>query len=160
MIILGIETSCDETAAAIVEGKGKKVKVLSNVVSSQIEIHKKYGGVVPEVAARQHVLNILPVVNEALEKAGVNPPKLSFKRGVGRFKKIDAIAVTVGPGLVTSLLVGVETAKTLAYIWKLPVAAINHIEGHIYANFIRNDKFPLGLSSGRRPMTNDELIYS
>jgi len=127
MIILGIETSCDETAAAVVRGVGNKVEVLSGVVASQIEIHKKYGGVVPEVAARAHVLNILPVVNEAL-------------KGV---KKINAIAVTVGPGLVTSLLVGVETAKTLAYAWHVPTVAINHIEGHIYANWlrpIRNDK--------------------
>lgn len=127
MIILGIETSCDETAASIVRGTGEKIEVLSNVVSSQIEIHKKYGGVVPEVAAREHVLNILPVVNEAI-------------KGI---KKIDAIAVTVGPGLITSLLVGVETAKTLAYAWKKPVVALNHIEGHIYANFINNQpKFP------------------
>jgi len=127
MIILGIETSCDETAASVVRGRGDKIEVLSNVVSSQIEIHKKYGGVVPEVAAREHVLNILPVVNEAL--TGI--------------KKIDAIAVTVGPGLVTSLLVGVETAKTLAYAWGKPAVAINHIEGHIYANFINNQpKFP------------------
>ncbi len=127
MIILGIETSCDETAAAVISCSGEKVKVLSNVVSSQIEIHKKYGGVVPEVAAREHVLNILPVVNEAV-------------KGI---KKIDAIAVTTGPGLVTSLLVGVETAKTLAYTWKMPAVAINHIEGHIYANFIDNKpKFP------------------
>jgi len=127
MIILGIETSCDETAAAVVRGVGNKVEVLSGVVASQIEIHKKYGGVVPEVAARAHALNMLPVVNEAL-------------KGV---KKINAIAVTVGPGLVTSLLVGVETAKTLAYAWHVPTVAINHIEGHIYANWlrpIRNDK--------------------
>ncbi|MEI6596738.1 MAG: tRNA (adenosine(37)-N6)-threonylcarbamoyltransferase complex transferase subunit TsaD [bacterium] len=127
MIILGIETSCDETAASVVCGTGDKVKILSNIVSSQIEIHKKYGGVVPEVAAREHVLNMLPVVNEVI--AGI--------------KKIDAIAVTIGPGLVTSLLVGVETAKTLAYAWRVPVVAINHIEGHIYANFINNQpKFP------------------
>ncbi|MDP2708869.1 MAG: tRNA (adenosine(37)-N6)-threonylcarbamoyltransferase complex transferase subunit TsaD [bacterium] len=127
MIILGIETSCDETAASVVEGRGDKLKVLSNVVSSQIEIHQKYGGVVPEVAAREHVLNILPVVNEALIKV----------------KKIDAIAVTIGPGLVTSLLVGVETAKTLAYAWNKPVVAVNHIAGHVYANFINSKpKFP------------------
>ena len=127
MIILGIETSCDETAASVVRGTGEKIEVLSNVVSSQIEIHKKYGGVVPEVAAREHVLNMLPVVNEAI-------------KGI---KKIDAIAVTVGPGLITSLLVGVETAKILAYAWKKPVVALNHIEGHIYANFIANQpKFP------------------
>ena len=120
MIILGIETSCDETAAAVARGRGDKIEILSNVVSSQIDIHKKYGGVVPEAAAREHVLNILPVINKAL--AGV--------------MKIDAIAVTVGPGLITSLLVGVETAKTLAYAWRVPVMAVNHIEGHIYANFI------------------------
>ena len=127
MIILGIETSCDETAAAVIYGQGDKIKVLSNVVASQIEIHKKYGGVVPEVAAREHVLNILPVVDKAL-------------KGV---KKIDAIAVTDGPGLVTSLLVGVETAKILAYAWGVPVVAVSHIEGHIYANFInKKPKFP------------------
>ena len=129
MKILGIETSCDETAVSVVEGNTKKVEVLSNIISSQIEIHQKYGGVVPEVAAREHVLNILPVVNEAI--AGI--------------KKIDAIAVTIGPGLITSLLVGVETAKTLAYVWNLPVVPINHVEGHIYANFIgdyKNIKLP------------------
>jgi len=140
MIILGIETSCDETAVAVVRGNGDKVEILSNVVASQIEIHKKYGGVVPEVAAREHVLNILPVVNEALEKAGIKIPLAPFDKGG---KKIDAIAVTVGPGLVTSLLVGVETAKTLAYVWRVPAVAVNHIEGHIYANFINNKpKFP------------------
>lgn len=147
MIILGIETSCDETAASVIEGRGDKIKVLSNVVSSQIEIHKKYGGVVPEVAAREHVLNILPVVNEALEEAGINPPQSPLVRGEG--KKIDAMAVTVGPGLVTSLLAGVETAKTLAYAWQLPVVAVNHIEGHIYANWLKpirvisNFQFPI-----------------
>ena len=140
MIILGIETSCDETAASVVRGSGNRVEVLSNVVSSQIEIHKKYGGVVPEVAAREHVLNILPVVNEALKKAKINPPCPPLLKGV---YKVDAIAVTVGPGLVTSLLVGVETAKTLAYAWRVPAVAINHIEGHVYANFIDNQpKFP------------------
>ncbi|MDO8668479.1 MAG: tRNA (adenosine(37)-N6)-threonylcarbamoyltransferase complex transferase subunit TsaD [bacterium] len=142
LIILGIETSCDETAASVVRGVGDKVEVLSNVVSSQIEIHKKYGGVVPEVAAREHVLNILPVVNEALAKAGIKSPLPSLgELGTGSLlkgaKKIDAIAVTVGPGLVTSLLVGVETAKTLAYAWGSPVVAVNHIEGHIYANWLR-----------------------
>ena len=146
MLILGIETSCDETAAAVVEGRGHNLKVLSNVVASQIEIHKKYGGVVPEVAAREHVLNILPVVNEALEKAGVNPlnPPLQggqnarapLQKGGRGVKRLDAIAVTVGPGLVTSLIVGAETAKTLAYAWRVPVVAVNHIEGHICANFI------------------------
>jgi len=139
MIILGIETSCDETAAAVIEGRGDEVRVLSNVVSSQIEIHKKYGGVVPEVAAREHVLNILPVIDEAIRKAGVKSPYPPLLKGanIKGAGKVDAIAVTAGPGLVTSLLVGVETAKTLGYIWNLPVVALNHIEGHIYANWLR-----------------------
>ncbi|MDD4332504.1 MAG: tRNA (adenosine(37)-N6)-threonylcarbamoyltransferase complex transferase subunit TsaD [Patescibacteria group bacterium] len=140
MIILGIETSCDETAASVIEGKGDHVEILSNVVSSQIEIHKKYGGVVPEVAAREHVLNILPVINEALEKTDLSPqPPLLIKRGVASRAsrgEVDAIAVTTGPGLITSLIVGVETAKTLACAWNIPLISINHIEGHIYANFI------------------------
>jgi len=128
MLILGIETSCDETAAAVVRGYSPEthgnasVQILSNIIASQIEIHKKYGGVIPEVAAREHVLKILPVINEAIEQADV--------------PAIDAIAVATGPGLITSLMVGVETAKTLAYAWDIPVISINHIEGHIYANFI------------------------
>ena len=128
MKILGIETSCDETAASIAFGKKGTVEILSNVVSSQIDIHKKYGGVVPEVAAREHVLNILPVVNEALLNAGINRNNA--------FKEIDVIAVTAGPGLISSLLIGVETAKALSYVWKLPIVSVNHIEGHIYSNFI------------------------
>lgn len=124
--ILGIETSCDETAASIIEVDKKTgfLKVLSNIISSQIEIHKKYGGVVPEVAAREHVLNILPVLNETFKKAKIKPENLS------------AIGVTSGPGLITSLISGFETAKTLSLIWKKPIIGINHIEGHIYANFI------------------------
>jgi N6-L-threonylcarbamoyladenine synthase len=128
MKILGIETSCDETAVSIIDGSKNKIKVLSNIVSSQIDIHKKYGGVVPEVAAREHVLNILPVINEAFKKAGVK--KQDAK------KEIKAIAVAQGPGLVTSLLTGIETAKTLSYAWDLPIIPVNHIEGHIYSNFI------------------------
>lgn len=124
MIILGIETSCDETAAAIVKGENDKIEVLANIISSQIDIHRQYGGVVPEVAAREHVLNAVPVVDEALKTADLKPGDIS------------AIAVTVGPGLVTSLQTGVETAKTLAYAWNIPVVAVNHIEGHIAANFI------------------------
>ncbi|MEA3464350.1 MAG: tRNA (adenosine(37)-N6)-threonylcarbamoyltransferase complex transferase subunit TsaD [Patescibacteria group bacterium] len=134
MLILGIETSCDETAAAIVEGKSAGTQnivfVRSNIVSSQINIHKKYGGVVPEAAAREHVLQILPVINKALKKAGIKRKEAP--------KKINAIAVTIGPGLITSLQVGIETAKVLSYVWQIPAIAINHIEGHIYANFIAN----------------------
>jgi N6-L-threonylcarbamoyladenine synthase len=140
MRILGIETSCDETAASVIDGKRDKIFVLSNIVSSQIEIHKKYGGVVPEVAAREHVLNILPVVNEALVEANLTPqPPLLIRRGDGaerRGRGIDAIAVTIGPGLITSLIAGIETAKALSYAWNIPVIGVNHIEGHIYANFI------------------------
>lgn len=128
MLILGIESSCDETAAAVAKGQGETVTLLSNVVSSQMNIHKKYGGVVPEVAAREHVLNILPVVKEALEKAGVTRKEAT--------KKISAISITTGPGLITSLMIGIETAKTLAYAWKIPLVAVNHIEGHLYSNFI------------------------
>lgn len=126
MYILGIETSCDETAAAVIKTGPKDgiIKVLSNVISSQIEIHKKYGGVVPEVAAREHVLNILPVISEALQRAKIEPRQLA------------AIGVTKGPGLITSLMTGIETARTLSFTWGRPLVEVNHIAGHIYANFI------------------------
>lgn len=126
MYILGIETSCDETAASIIKTDQKtgKIKVLSNIISSQIEIHKKYGGVVPEVAAREHVLNILPVIDESLKTAKID------------HKKLDLIAVTKGPGLITSLVTGMETVRTLAFAWGIPVLEINHVEGHIYSNFV------------------------
>lgn len=124
MNILGIETSCDETAASIVSGDSGSLRVLSNIISSQIDIHRKYGGVVPEIAAREHILNILPVVNEALHIAKITK------------NEIGAIAVTIGPGLITSLATGIETAKSLSYAWKIPLIAVNHIEGHIYSSFI------------------------
>ncbi len=135
MYILGIETSCDETAASVIKvnSKNGRILVLSNIISSQIEIHKKYGGVVPEVAAREHVLNILPVINEALEAAKIS------------HKKLNLIAVTKGPGLITSLISGLETVRTLSYAWDIPVIEINHVEGHIYSNFIDPEtkiKFP------------------
>jgi N6-L-threonylcarbamoyladenine synthase len=136
MMILGIETSCDETAASVLKDNNGSINILSNVVSSQIEIHKQYGGVVPEVAAREHVFNMLPVIDKALALAGMKKEHAA--------KKIDAIAVTVGPGLITSLIIGIETAKTLSYAWGVPAIGVNHIEGHIYANFIgeRKIKFP------------------
>jgi len=121
--ILGIETSCDETAAAVVED-GRRV--LSNVVASQIDIHRRYGGVFPEVASRQHVLSILPVIEEAM--AGLS------------WDELDAIAVTYGPGLAGSLLVGVNTAKGLALGRGLPLLGINHIEAHIYANWLTGNE--------------------
>jgi N6-L-threonylcarbamoyladenine synthase len=136
MKILAIETSCDETAASVAEGQGNNLKIISNVVASQIKIHKKYGGVVPEIAAREHVLNIIPVIDEALQKAKIKKQDAA--------KKLSAIVVTSGPGLITSLMIGLESAKTLAYAWKLPIVAVNHIEGHVYSNFIdcKKTSFP------------------
>ncbi len=120
-LILGIETSCDETSAAVVsDGRD----VLSNVIATQIDIHKKYGGVVPEIASREHLSIVNAVVDEALEKAGVT------------LKDIDAIATTYAPGLVGALLVGVSTAKALAYSLKIPLIPVHHIRGHICANYI------------------------
>ncbi|MFA5020680.1 MAG: tRNA (adenosine(37)-N6)-threonylcarbamoyltransferase complex transferase subunit TsaD, partial [Patescibacteria group bacterium] len=131
MIILALETSCDETSAAILSGNRGDLKLLANVVSSQIDIHKQYGGVVPEVAARHHIQNIIPVVAEALETAKIKPAN------------IDLMAVTSGPGLVTSLIIGVETAKALSYAWQKPLLAVNHMYSHIAANFYGNEiKFP------------------
>jgi len=135
MIILGIETSCDETAAAVIKADPAtgQILVLSNVIFSQIAIHQKYGGVIPEVAAREHVLTIIPVIHEALAKAKIKPGK------------IDYLAVTRGPGLITSLLAGTETIRALAFAWQKPILEVNHIEGHIFANFIEPKseiKFP------------------
>jgi N6-L-threonylcarbamoyladenine synthase len=125
MKILGIETSCDETAAAIVKDGSK---IVSNVVSSQIDIHARYGGVVPEVASRQHLLAIIPVIREAM--TGVS------------WQDVNGIAVTFGPGLAGSLLVGVNVAKAIALAKSLPVLGVNHLEAHIYANWL--DSSPSG----------------
>lgn len=123
VLILGIESSCDETAAAVVKN-GREV--LSNVINTQIEIHKKFGGVVPEVASRRHIQTIDRVIDQALEDAGVT------------FDDITAIAVTYGPGLVGALLIGVSTAKALAYALKKPLVPVHHIKGHIMANFVEH----------------------
>lgn len=129
IIILGIETSCDETAASVVENG---TKVLSNVVASQMEIHKRFGGVVPEVASRRHVEAITLVIEEALEKAHVS------------IEQLDAIAVTKGPGLVGALLIGVSAAKALAFCYQIPLIGVHHIAGHIYANRLEVElQFPL-----------------
>ena len=122
MKILSIETSCDETSVAVVED-GRKV--LTNRIYSQIDIHKKYGGVVPEIASRNHVMKLPYIIEEALEESGLG------------FSDLDAIAVTNGPGLVGALLIGVSEAKALAYSLGLPLIGVNHIEGHIAANFIQ-----------------------
>ncbi len=143
MIVLGVESSCDETACAIVKD-GKEV--LSNVVLSQIDIHTKFGGVVPEIASREHVYNVSMCFEEAFKKANLKP------------EDIDLVAVTEGPGLIGSLLVGVNAAKTFALMYNKPLIGLNHLAGHIYANAIEHEmKFPsiaLLVSGG-----NTELIY-
>lgn len=127
MIILGIESSCDETAAAIVEN-GQTI--LSSVVASSLAMHQKTGGIIPEVAAREQIKCIIPVIEESIKSA----------KSIKGIKSIDALAVTYGPGLIGSLLVGIETAKTLAYVWNKPIIPVNHLIGHLYANWISNNK--------------------
>jgi N6-L-threonylcarbamoyladenine synthase len=121
MKILGIETSCDETAAAVVEDG---TRILSNQIASQVEIHARYGGVVPEVASRQHLLSIIPILEQAMAEAKV------------AWNDLAGVAVTIGPGLAGSLLVGVNVAKALALAHGLPIIGVNHLEGHIYANWL------------------------
>ena len=129
-VILGIETSCDETAAAVVMGGDD---VVSSVVSSQIDVHAEFGGVVPEVASRAHLESINPVVRRAIDDAGIDE------------QRIDAIACTVGPGLIGALLVGVSSAKALALAWNTPFIGVNHLEAHLYASFLEDPtlEFPL-----------------
>ena len=135
MRILGIETSCDETAVAVLEIRGKnKISILSNIVSSQVKIHAKFGGVVPNLAAREHVKNIRRVFNLALKTAGIKDLK----------KEINLIAVTRGPGLSPALLAGLSFAKTIAWLYDKPIIGVNHLEGHIYSNWLpKNDNRPL-----------------
>ena len=141
--ILGIESSCDETSFSIVKNGTEEI---ATVISSQIDIHKNYGGVVPEIASRAHIKNITFVLEECLEKAKMT------------IEDIDAIAITYGPGLIGSLLVGVEAAKTLAYLYNKPLVPVHHISGHIYANnLVKRLEFPLialVISGG-----HTELIY-
>ena len=140
VLILGIESSCDETAASVVKN-GRTV--LSNVISSQIELHKLYGGVVPEIASRKHIEKINQVITEALEEANVT------------LDDLDAIAVTYGPGLVGALLVGVAEAKAISYAKNLPLVGVHHIEGHISANYIEHpDLEPPGCGKRLRKIRN------
>jgi len=128
-LVLGLETSCDETAAAVVED-GRKI--LASAVASQVEMHRRYGGVFPEVASRQHVLDIVPVIRQALAQAmGTSPDEVRLP-----WQALDALAVTSGPGLVGSLLVGVNVAKGIAWATGLPLLGINHLEAHLYANWL------------------------
>ena len=126
--ILGIETSCDETAAAIVMGG---TSVLSSVVSSQVDLHARFGGVVPEIAGRAHVEMLTPVIAQAIVEAGIDD------------ERIDAVGATVGPGLVGSLLVGVSAAKALALVWDVPFVAVNHLEAHLYAAMLEEPDLQL-----------------
>lgn len=121
MKVLGIETSCDETAAAVV---ADGVRILSNQIASQVEIHARYGGIVPEVASRQHILAIIPILKQAMAEAKAT------------WSDLDGIAVTIGPGLAGSLLVGANVAKAIALAHGLPITGVNHLEGHIYANWL------------------------
>lgn len=151
--ILAIESSCDESAAAVLSFSGTKIKVLSNIIASQIDIHSAFGGVIPEIAAREHVLKILPTIDSALKVAKVSASRLS------------AIAVTIGPGLISSLLVGVETAKVLSMAWNIPVIPVNHILGHIFSNFIDGEEvsFPaivLTVSGGHNSLVLMKSPYS
>lgn len=131
MIILAIETSCDDTGIALIKASGKKLAkfdILSNIVSSQIKVHQKFGGVVPNLAAREHLKNLPICLKKALKEAK-NP-------------KIDLIAATIGPGLIPSLLMGANFARALAYTWNKPILGVNHIDGHIYSNFIQGIQNP------------------
>jgi N6-L-threonylcarbamoyladenine synthase len=125
MLVLGIDTSCDDTSASLVENG---VGIISNVISSQSEIHKKYGGIVPELASRRHIEMIWPVVDEALRSGGV------------AFEDLSSIAVCNGPGLIGSLLVGCSFAKALCYAKKIPLVAVNHLEGHIFSSFLEEPR--------------------
>ena len=129
-VVLAIETSCDETAASVVMGGND---VLSSIVSSQIDIHARFGGVVPEVASRAHLESIVPVIDAAITEAGILPIR------------IDAVAATAGPGLIGALLVGVSAAKSLALVWEKPFIGINHLEAHLYAGLLDDPtlEFPL-----------------
>lgn len=128
MIVLGIESTCDETGAAIVKDG---TTILSNVVASSADIHQKYGGVFPELACRRHIEAIFPVIDEAMQKAGVTP------------KDIDLIAVAKGPGLIGALLIGLNAAKGLSIAWKKPLIGVNHVEAHLYASQMSLPEIPL-----------------
>ena len=125
MLILGIDTSCDDTSASVVENGAT---IISNIISSQTEIHKKYGGIVPELASRRHIEMLWPVVDEALKTAGV------------QFKDLSGIAVCYGPGLIGSLLVGCSFAKAVCYTKEIPLIAVNHLEGHVFASFLEEPR--------------------
>lgn len=144
MLVLGIETSCDETSAAVVEN-GKKI--LSNIIASQTDLHSRFGGVVPELASRRHIQVIVPIINESLSVAGIS------------LKDVDGIAVTQGPGLIGSLLIGISISKAIAYTQSIPVVGVNHIEGHIYSNLLEHEDLSPPFISLVVSGGHTELIY-
>ncbi len=150
MIILGIETSCDETAVAILKISRNNSEILSNFIFSQIKIHCPFGGVVPKIAGREHLKKIIPLLNKALQKSKVKP------------KDIDLIAVTRGPGLAPSLFIGMSVAKTLSYVWQKPIVGVNHIEAHIFANLLPQigKSYKLQVTSYKRMFPAIGLIVS
>ncbi len=139
MLILGIETSCDETATAIIKIKNNRINILADVVSSQIKKHKKFGGVVPQLAAGLHQKNIVKALDKAFKKAKI------------RLSEIDLIAVTAGPGLIPALLVGVSAAKALAWKWQKPILGINHMEGHALSALISGKNFQFSIFNFQLP---------
>lgn len=144
-LILGIETSCDETAAAVAQDG---CKILSSVVASQVDLHAQYGGVFPEIASREHVLKIVPVIDEAMREAKI------------AFDDLDAVAVTYGPGLAGSLLVGVNAAKAIAFARDLPLIGINHLEGHLYATWLEAAGATVGVPATEEQFPLIALIVS
>lgn len=150
--ILAIETSCDETAASLVQAEENKedwqIEILSNIVASQIDIHRKYGGVFPELASRAHLETLIPVLEQSLPTARIENTEYRIKKNplnskFSTLNSVTAIAVTQGPGLIGSLLMGVETANILSKLFKKPLVAVNHLEGHIYSAFADQEKFSI-----------------
>jgi len=134
MKILGIESSCDDTSVALIKADKSGFEILAELTASQIEIHKKYGGVVPEIAGRMHAEKILPLIESVLESSNIKNSSVKTQ------SKPNVICVTSGPGLITGLLVGVEAAKTLSYLWNVPLVGVNHIEGHIHSVEVESEK--------------------
>jgi len=148
MTVLAIESTCDETGVAVAKLVDGKVEILSDIKASSAEIHAKYGGVIPEIAAREQVAAIVPVVETAIQKSGI------------RIQELDAIAVTQGPGLIGSLLIGVETAKALAMAWKKPLIAVNHMAAHVFANWIQNQNSEFRIQNSVPELPAIALIVS
>src|SRR3989338_5814201 len=148
MIILGIETSCDETATAILQKDKDRIIILSNVVASSASLQAKYGGIIPEQAAREQIKAIIPVIEKTIENSKL------------KIENLDAIAVTFGPGLIGSLLVGVETAKTLAKIYNKPLIPINHLIGHFYANWINQNHELRIMNYGKKNLDSYFMLHN